>query len=471
MSPPADATASPNEVLTRTLRSRHIQMISIGGIIGAGLFVGSGAAIAAVGPAVIVSYFVAGLVILFVMRMISEMAAANLGLNSFTEYVRLGLGHWAGFVTGWLYWYFWVVVIAIEAIAGAGIIGQWIRLPVWEIGLALMSVLTCVNLMSARSYGEFEFWFSSIKVAAIIAFIVLGAAALLGLPAVPGAGLGNLLSHGGFAPRGVMAVVSGITTVIFALCGAEIATLAAVESREPAKVISRLTLTIVIRILFFYVCSIAVIVAIVPWDQIKPGLSPFALALARLSIPGVATVMNFIVLVAVLSCLNSGVYVTSRVLFVLAAHGDAPVSMVKLSARRVPVRAILIGSAFGYCAVIASVLSPSRVFAFLVNASGALMLVIYLLLALSELRMRRRLQASDPARLTLRMWGYPGLTWLVIAVIIAILLSMLWERGTAAELYSSLVCVGIVAVACLIRMRRGTPRLQPGTPYQCSGTR
>jgi L-asparagine transporter-like permease len=430
-------------------------MISIGGIVGAGLFVGSGAAIAAVGPAVILSYCVAGLIILFVMRMLSEMAAANLGLSSFTEYTRLGLGHWAGFMTGWLYWYFWVVVIAVEAIAGASIIGQWIRLPVWEIGLILMLGLTCVNLMSARSYGEFEFWFSSVKVAAIVAFIVLGAASLLGLRPVPGTGIANLFSHGGFSPHGPIAVISGVTTVIFALCGAEIATIAAVESREPTQVISRLTLTIVIRIVLFYVLSALVIVATVPWDQVKPGLSPFALALERLTVPGAATLMNFIILVAVLSCLNSGVYVTSRVLFVLAAHGDAPASIVKLSARRAPVRAILVGSAFGYCAVIASVVSPTRVFAFLVNASGALMLVIYLLLAFSHLRMRRRLEASDPARLSIRMWGFPWLTWLVIIAIIAILLSMLWQQSTAGELYSSLVCVGIVAVGCAIRMRRG----------------
>jgi GABA permease len=453
-------SSTQRAVLIRTLRARHIQMISIGGIIGAGLFVGSGAAIAAVGPAVIISYFVAGGVILFVMRMLSEMAAANLGLSSFTEYTRLGLGHWAGFMTGWLYWYFWVVVIAIEAIAGASIIAQWIPLPVWEIGLALMFALTCVNLMSARSYGEFEFWFSSIKVASIVAFIVLGAASILGLRPVPGTGLANLFSHGGFNPKGLMAVISGVTTVIFALCGAEIATIAAVESREPTQVISRLTFTIVIRILMFYVLSVVVIVAIVPWDQVKPGLSPFALALERLSIPGVATLMNVIILVAVLSCLNSGVYVTSRVLFVLAAHGDAPTSMVRLSPRRVPVRAILIGSAFGYCAVIASELSPTRVFAFLVNASGALMLVIYLLLAFSQLRMRRQLEASDPARLSIRMWGFPWLTWLVIIAIIAILLSMLWQRSMAGELYSSLVCVSVVAVGCAIRMRRGMARSQ-----------
>ena len=450
---------SQGEVLTRTLKSRHVQMISIGGIIGAGLFVGSGAAIAAVGPAVIISYFVAGLMILFVMRMLSEMASANVGVGAFTEYARLGLGHWAGFVTGWLYWYFWVVVVAIEAIAGGGIISQWIPLPVWQIGLMLMSLLTCVNLMSTRTYGEFEFWLSSIKVAAIIAFITLGLASLLGLHAAPDVGLANLVSHGGFAPKGVAAVLSGVTTVIFALCGAEIATIAAVESREPTQVISRLTFTIVIRILLFYVLSVSIILCIVPWNEVKPGLSPFALALERLAIPGASLLMNFVVLTAVLSALNSAVYVTSRVLFVLAAQGDAPKSVVRLSPRRVPTRAILIGSSFGFVAVIASEVSPTRVFAFLVDASGALMLMIYLLVALAQLRMRRELEATDPGRLVIRMWGFPWLTWLVIAAIVVTLLSMLWQRGSANELYSSLICLGVVVVACVIRMRRGIARL------------
>jgi GABA permease len=430
-------------------------MISIGGIIGAGLFVGSGAAIAAAGPAIVLSYLAAGLVIFFVMRMLSEMAAANPHVASFTEFTRLGLGHWAGFVSGWLYWYFWVVVVAIEAIAGAAIISLWVPLPVWQIGLGLMLVLTCVNLASARFYGEFEFWFASIKVAAIIAFIVIGGSAVLGISTSPAIGWENLTAHSGFAPHGWTAIVAGVTTVIFALCGAEIATIAAAESQESARTISRLTFTIVARILLFYVLSIVVIVAIVPWNEVKPGLSPFAEALGRLHIPGAATLMNFIVLTAVLSCLNSGVYVSSRVLFVLAAKGDAPQSMVKLSTRRVPARAILWGSVMGYGAVITSVISPSVLFAFLVNASGALMLMIYLLVALAQVRMRQTLEREHPDRLSIRMWGHPWLTWLVIAAILAVLLSMLASKRGANELYASLATLLVVVAAYKVRQRHG----------------
>jgi gamma-aminobutyrate permease len=440
--------------LSRSLRSRHVTMIAIGGIIGAGLFVGSSAAIAAVGPAIIVSYLLAGLMILFVMRMLSEMAAAHPHLGSFTEFPRLGLGSWAGFMCGWLYWYFWVVVVAIEAIAGAQLLNLWIKLPVWQIGLVLMLLLTIVNLMSTRSYGEFEFWFASIKVGAIVVFIAVAGSWVLGLAPAPDAGLGNLVAHGGFAPFGPVAVLAGITTVIFSLCGAEIATIAAAESNESARTISRLTITIILRIVLFYVLSILLIVAIVPWREIQPGLSPFAAALDRIGIPYAATMMNLIVLTAVLSCLNSGVYVTSRVLFTLAANGDAPQSMVKLSRSRVPARAILIGSSFGYVGVIASIISPSLVFAFLVNASGAIMLMIYLITALAEIRLRRRLEREDPARLTIRMWLFPWASWFVVGAIVAVLVAMAFTPALASQLYASLACLGVVAAACILRERR-----------------
>lgn len=440
--------------LSRTLRSRHVTMIAIGGIIGAGLFVGSSAAIAAAGPAIIVSYLAAGAVILLVMRMLCEMATAYPETGSFTEFPRLGLGHWAGFLCGWLYWYFWVVVVAIEAIAGAQLLNLWLPLPVWQIGLGLMVILTAVNLLSTRSYGEFEFWFASIKVAAILVFIVVAGAWVLGLGPAPGTGLGNLTAHGGFAPFGAVAVLAGITTVIFSLCGAEIVTIAAAESMESTRTISRLTLNIVLRILLFYVLSVLLVVAIVPWPEIEPGISPFATALDRIGIPYAATLMNLIVLTAVLSCLNSGVYVTSRVLFTLAAHGDAPRSLVRLNARRVPARAILIGSAFGYLAVMASIISPAVVFAWLVNASGAIMLMIYLVLALAEIRLRRRLEREEPARLRIRMWLFPWASGFVVAAILAVLLAMAFTPALASQLYASLACLAVAAGAWWLTRRR-----------------
>jgi GABA permease len=449
----ANLTSDPAPELAKSLRSRHVAMISIGGIIGAGLFVGSSAAIASIGPAIVASYVLAGLVVLIVMRMLSEMAVATPGVGSFTEYVRLGLGDWAGFISGWLYWYFWVVVVAIEAIAGAALLHQWLDLPVWQIGLALMIILTAVNLLSTRSYGEFEFWFSSIKVGAIVVFILIAGAYALGITSPSGSTFGNLIAHDGFAPFGTLSVLAGVTTVIFSLCGAEIVTIAAAESNEATSTMSRLTSTIIVRILLFYVLSVLLVVAIVPWKEIVPGVSPFAVVLERLDIPAAATIMNLIVLTAVLSCLNSGLYVTSRTLFVLAARGDAPQSMVKLNRRRVPVRAILIGSAFGYVTVLTSVVAPEVLFSFLVNASGALMLMIYGLVCVAQIKLRRRMEREHPERLTVKVWFFPALSLLAIAAIIGVMAAMLFTPDLATQLYASLLCLALVIAAYFARRK------------------
>jgi L-asparagine transporter-like permease len=389
-----------------------------------------------------------------VMRMLAEMAAANPEALSFADHARSGLGAWAGFLCGWLYWYFWVVVVGIEAIAGAAILQAWVPLPVWQIGLVLMVALTATNLLSTRSYGEFEFWFASLKVAAIIAFIAIAGSYALGLTSPSGATLMNLVAHGGFAPFGAAAVLAGVTGIVFSMTGAEIATVVAAESSESSRAIAALTTALILRILLFYLGSVFVILAVVPWSEIVPGSSPFAAALERMQIPYAAATMNLIVLVAVLSCLNSGIYITSRMLFGLAAHGDAPRSLVALDVRGVPARAILIGTVFGYFAVLASVVSPQRLFTFLVNASGAIMLVIYLLIALAEIRRRRVIEREAPERLAIRMWLYPWLSYATAGAIALVLASMLLRTAERAQLAASALSVAVVLAAYLWRRRR-----------------
>ncbi len=254
-------------------------------------------------------------------------------------------------------------------------------------------------------------------------------------------------------------MLAGATTIVFSLCGAEIVTVAAAESNEPTAAISKLTSTLALRILLFYVLSMPLIVTVVPWRDVAPGSSPFALALERLGLPGAATIMNLIVLTAVLSCLNSGLYVTSRVLFTLAARNDAPQALIALSRRRVPWRAISIGSSFGYLAVLLSRLSPEKVFAFLVNASGALMIVIYLLACFAHLRVRARMERESPERLTIKVWLFPWLSWLTIAAMLGVLVAMAFEPELAAELEASLLAVAVVLLAYgIVRARRGRAR-------------
>ena len=440
--------------LDRALASRHVAMISIGGIIGAGLFVGSSAAIATVGPAAVVCYVLAGVVVLLSMRMLGELAIGNPEIRMFTDYVRKYLGHGCGFVGGWLYWYFWMIVVAVEALAGAIILQQWLPFPVWMIGLVLLSCLTVVNLLSTRFYGEFEFWFSSIKVAAIIAFIAITGAYLVGLVGKPSPGLANLTGFGGFAPQGAMAVLAGIATVIFSLTGAEITTVAAAKSKEPARAVASMTTTLTVRVVLFYVLSIFLIVCAVDWKTIVPGTSPFVTALAQVGVPGAKLIMNFVVLTAVLSCLNSGLYVTSRVLFALAAFGDAPGALVQLTRRRVPAWAILTGSAFGYGAMIASIVSPSAVFSFLVNASGAAMLFLYMLIGVAQIQYRRAIGAQQSAALPLKMWLFPGLSYTVVIGIAAILLAMGFIPDLRSQLFTTVFAIALLATAYVV-FRRG----------------
>jgi L-asparagine transporter-like permease len=448
---PLDAGAA--RTLSRTLAPRHVTMISIGGIIGAGLFVGSSAAIAAVGPAVVLSYLIAGLLILLVMRMLAEMASILPGARSFTDFARAGLGRGAGFVVGWLYWYFWVIVVPVEAIAGAGLLHQWIALPTPALGAVLVIVMTGVNLLSARSYGEFEFWFSSIKVAAIVLFILLAGAFALGLLAPAGPPPRHWLTgEGGFLPHGALAVLAGVTTVFFSLTGAEITTVAAVESRDPQRALTRMTTAVISRILLFYVASIFLIVTVVPWNQITPGESPFTHALLTMHFPWAGRAMTLIILTAVLSCLNSAFYVTSRVMFTLAAHDDAPHWLVQLNARRVPARSVMIGCAAGLAGIVAATWSPAGVFAFLINASGALIVFVYLATAWAQLRLRRARKAGPPP--PVRMWFFPWASLLAVAGMLAVLAAMALTPGLASQLYVSVATLAVALGAYALTARR-----------------
>jgi len=446
---PADQNA-----LSRSLRPRHVSMITIGGIIGAGLFVGSSVAIAAAGPAIIVSYALTGILILLVMRMLGEMAVEMPQVRSFTEFTRAALGNWAGFSVGWLYWYFWVVVIPVEAIAGAGIIQRWLPLPTWQIGSVLMALMTVVNLMSARAYGEFEFWFSSIKVAAILTFIVVVGAYACGYGSASGPTFSNLVAYGGFAPRGAFAVLASVTTVIWSMMGAEVVTIAAAESPEPARAVAKMTSTIIGRILLFYVGSIFVICCAVPWTRVVPGQSPFTLALDQVRFPYASTVMAAVILTAVLSCLNSAFYVASRVLFVLASRGDAPRWLVRTNRRHVPARAVLLASVFGFAGVIAARLSPSVVFAFLVNASGAIIAVIYLAIAVSQVRARRARERAGAPAPALPMWLFPWLSYCAIAGVVAVLIAMALTPSHRTEFWSSAISIAVALLAFVVFRRR-----------------
>lgn len=443
--------------LKKDLKIRHITMISLGGVIGAGLFVGSGAIIHSTGPGSLISYALTGLLVIFLMRMLGEMASVNPTSGSFATYASEAIGPWAGYTIGWLYWFFWVIVIAIEATAGAGIIQYWYpQIPNWVLSLGLTFLLTLSNVFSVKSFGEFEYWFSVIKVVSIVLFLILGFAAILGI--IPGShapGLSNLVGRGGFIPHGIGSVLLGITVVIFSFVGTEIVAIAAGESAHPEKAVRVATNSVIWRILVFYLGSIAVVVTLLPWDSANVLKSPFVAVMENLGIPGAAQIMNLIVLTAVLSCLNSGLYTNSRMLYSLAQKGDAPKAFLKLSRNGVPVRAILFGTIFAYIGVIFDYISPDKVFLFLINASGGIALFVYLAIAISHLRLRKRIERENPEKLKVKMWLFPYLTYVTIGVILVILAAMAYIDTLRSQfILTTLLAVLVIGTYFLFAKKR-----------------
>ncbi|MGA4798895.1 amino acid permease [Streptomyces lavendulocolor] len=454
-------TPQSSDGLKAGLKNRHLSMIAIGGVIGAGLFVGSSGGIAKAGPAILVSYLLVGAMVVFVMRMLGEMAAASPNSGSFSAYADRALGRWAGFSIGWLYWFFWVVVLAVEATAGAVILEGWIpAVPQWAWALIVMVVLTATNLVSVSSYGEFEFWFAGIKVVAIGAFVVIGMLAVFGfLPGSdnPGAGLAHLTDAGGFMPNGAGAILTGVLMVVFSFMGSEIVTLAAGESEDPRRAVTKATNSVIWRIAVFYLGSIFVVLTLLPWnDKSIVEKGSYVAALDSIGIPHAGQIMNVIVLTAVLSCLNSGLYTASRMAFSLGERGDAPKAFAKANAKGVPTAAILASVAFGFAAVYFNYAFKDTVFDFLLSSSGAVALFVWLVICFTQLRMRGILMREVPEKVTVKMWLFPYLTWATAAMITFVLAYMVYDKDNReVVLLSTLVAAVVVAVGVVLdRVRR-----------------
>ncbi|WP_030840726.1 amino acid permease [Streptomyces sp. NRRL F-4474] len=450
----------PSDGLKAGLKNRHLSMIAIGGVIGAGLFVGSGGGIAKAGPAILISYALVGAMVVFVMRMLGEMAAASPNSGSFSAYADRALGRWAGFSIGWLYWFFWVVVLAVEATAGAAILENWIpAVPQWAWALIVMAVLTVTNLGSVASYGEFEFWFAGIKVVAIGAFVVIGMLAVFGLlPGSdnPGAGFAHLTDTGGFFPNGYGAVLTGVLMVVFSFMGSEIVTLAAGESENPRKAVTQATNSVIWRIGVFYLGSIFVVLTLLPWnDKSITEKGSYVAALDSIGIANAGTIMEVIVLTAVLSCLNSGLYTASRMAFSLGERGDAPKAFAKVNAKGVPVAAILGSTVFGFVAVYFNYAFKDTVFNFLLNSSGAIALFVWLVICFTQLRMRGILVREAPEKLTVKMWLFPWLTWATAALIMFVIGYMFVDDANREVVTLSTLVAGlVVAVGVALDLRR-----------------
>ena len=435
------------------LKVRHLTMMGLGSAIGAGLFLGTGVGIAKAGPAVLISYILAGAVVVFVMRMLGEMGAAIPASGSFSHYARLGIGEWAGFVMGWLYWFMLIMVLGAEITGASAIVNDWVpSIPQWVVALVFVVFFAVVNLAKVSNFGEFEFWFAAIKVTVIIAFLVIGVLLVFGiLPDTDPVGTSNLFGQGGFMPNGLSGIAAGLLVVAFAFGGIEIVTIAAAESENPERSIAVAVRSVVWRISVFYIGAISIMVLVLPWNDPELESGPFVAVLNKANIPGVAGFMELVVVVALLSAFNANIYGTSRMAFSLSRRGDGPAFMAKLSSTGVPTNAVLLSVFFGFVSVLLNWLLPDDLLGILLNAVGAALLVIWIFIVVSHLRLRKQLEASG--KLTVRMWLFPYLSYATLAMLGVFVVLMLFDADARAQLISTTVLFLVIAALGFLNAR------------------
>lgn len=451
---PASPTPTPAAPrLGHALKPRQLIMMGLGSAIGAGLFLGSGVGVQAAGPAVLLSYLVAGALVIIVMNALGEMAAAKPTSGAFSVYAADAMGATAGATVGWLWWVQLVIVIAAEAVGAAGLLATvWPAVQVPMAALAFMLFFTAINLLGVKNFGEFEFWFAILKVVAIIAFILIGVALLMGwLPDVASPGLSNFTAHGGFAPKGLAGVGAALLVVVFAFGGTEIVAVAAAETEDPERSIARAIRTVAWRILVFYIGSLSVIIAVVPWTS-EALKSPFAAVLQVANIPGAATAITLIAVIALLSALNANLYGASRMMYSLAQRQEAPAVLGWTDPRQVPIIAVLASVLFGFAATVMELLFPDKVLPVLLNIVGSTCLLVWTISLLSQLILRHRAN-RDGTRLPFRMAGYPYLTVIGLGVLALIFGLLLSESHTRLQFLSMAALTAVIAISSEVTRR------------------
>ncbi|MFG2909773.1 amino acid permease [Kitasatospora sp. NPDC048286] len=452
-----DRAAGGGPQLSRSLLSRHMTMISIGGAVGAGLFVGSGVSIQQAGPGVLIAYGLTAAIVVVVMRMLAEMSVTRPDTGAFAVYGRLAFGRWAGFASGWIYWVGWPLGMCIESIAAGQIVHGWLpALPVWLVALVMLGTVTAVNLVSVRAYGEMEFWVVWVKVAVIALFIAVGLVAVAGLlPGTSAPGTGNLLGQGGFLPMGLSGVVIATSGAMFSFSGTEIVTIAAGEAEDAAAAIRKSTRTIMWRVTVFYLGSLSVVVLLLPWNSAAVGESPFAATLEYLGMPGASTVLNIVLFAAMLSTMNSQVYASSRMLFALARDRDAPSLFARISRRGAPHAAILFTSALAALCLLLQVFHPTTAFSRLVDITGDTVYVTWIGIAAAHLVLGRQDRAGGrrPVPGT-GVWLFPGLTWAALLALLGLYTVMIVLADSRVDALLALALTVAVSLTGLWLQRR-----------------
>ena len=410
--------------MKRGLKNRHLQMIALGGAIGTGLFYGSASTIELAGPSVMFAYFIGGAIIYFIMRMLGEMAVDEPVSGSFSHYAKKYWGAFPGFLSGWNYWFNYVIVSMAELTAVGIYMNFWLpNLPQWLSALAVLVIITALNLINVRAYGESEFWMALVKITAIIAMIVLGLYLIFTSPQSFPENFSNLWENGGFFPNGWYGLALSITVVMFSFGGIELIGITAGEAEDPDRTIPKAINQVIWRILIFYVGTMAVLMALWPWNEVGMEASPFVQIFRNVGIPAAAHILNFVVLTAAISVYNSAIYSNSRMLYGLSQRGDAPPVLKSLSRRGVPVLGILISSGITLIVVFLNYFFPGDAFLYLISIATCAAVISWTTIVVTHLKFRRKME-SEGKPIKFRAPFYPWINYLCLVFLVGVVVMM-----------------------------------------------
>ena len=442
--------------LSRGLKNRHIQLIALGGAIGTGLFLGVAQTIRLAGPSILLGYGVAGVIAFLIMRQLAEMVVEQPVAGSFSHFANRHWGEFAGFLSGWNYWVLYVLVSMAELTA-VGIYVQywWPQVPTWASALAFFVLINAINMLHVKMFGEMEFWFSIIKVGAIVSMILFGSWLLVSGTGGAQVSVTNLWALGGFLPNGLYGLAMAMAPIMFSFGGLELIGITAAEASHPEQTIPKATNQVIYRILIFYVGALAVLLSLYPWTQVREGGSPFVLIFQSLDNGWVATALNVVVLTAALSVYNSSIYCNSRMLLGLAVQGNAPRFLTRLSRKGVPLRALVVSSgATGLCVVI-NYLMPEQAFQMLMMLVVASLIINWGMISLTHLKFRNHMRREDRTP-RFRSPAQPFSNYLCLAFMAAILVTMAFSDGIRIAVF--LIPPWIILLRVLFGLRGLSPR-------------
>ncbi|MFE4813298.1 amino acid permease [Peribacillus simplex] len=428
--------------LKKGLLPRHVQFIALAGMIGTGIFKGSSDTLNMAGPSVVIAYIIGGLLLFIVMAALGEMATAFPNLN-IQHLINKAFGFQLSFIVGWLYWFNWIIVIIVEIVAAGSFLQYWFpTVQLWLLSILCASVIIGINLFQVKYYGELEFWFAGIKIITLIAFIILGALILLGLfPS--SASFSNYTEHGGFFPKGIDGMLSALLVVMFSYGGAELIGVAVTETKDSQRAIPKIIKGTVWRVILFYVLPILIICGVIPWNQVSTEVSPFVQVFSLSGLPGAADIMNFVLLTAVLSAANSGIYATSRTLFTLSQNGEAPKAFLKTTKKGIPLNGIFLTTLCILAGVFLSYLTPDLILSYLMAIPGFTVLLLWISICSAQLKLRNQYTGKPGFQVK---W-YPYTTILAITALSIIFLAFIFNKQ---NIIGTTVCLVTLAIFILL---------------------